>query len=400
MKFRIETLGCKVNQYETQQIRQALLSSGYIEASDGEHANLTIVNTCTVTHRSDSDARKLLRKGISSDRIVATGCLATTRPQEIRAISDKIVIVSKGDIEKVIDTSLPKSISGLSGRTRTFVKIQDGCSNFCTFCIVPFARGCPSSRPGNEIVEEINSLFINGCNEIVLCGINLGLYENGFSTILKRILKETGIPRIRISSIEPWTVKKDLIEVFSEPRICAHLHLPLQSGSKRILTTMGRPYDPSYFSSLVNEILLVRPETAIGTDIIAGFPGENEDDFDEGFNFLKNLPIAYMHVFPYSKRPGTKAADFNGQVDEAEKKRRAMVLRGLSQGKRSEFIQRRVGDVCNVLVTASVNGICKGITSNYITAVFNGNTPAGDIVKVRLEKMQGRHLQMKGMLYG
>jgi threonylcarbamoyladenosine tRNA methylthiotransferase MtaB len=400
MKFRIETLGCKVNQYETQQIRQALFSSGYIEASDGEHADLTIVNTCTVTHRSDSDARKLLRKAFDSDRIVATGCLATTRPQEIRAISDKIIVASKGDIEKVISASLPKSISGLSGRTRTFVKIQDGCSNFCTFCIVPYARGCPSSRPGNEIVDEINSLFMNGCNEIVLCGINLGLYEDGFSTILKRILKETGIPRIRISSIEPWTVKQDLIEILSEPRICAHLHLPLQSGSRKILAGMGRPCDPSYFRNLVKEILSIRPDAAIGTDIIAGFPGENEDDFDEGFNLLKSLPIAYMHVFPYSKRPGTKAAEFNGQVDETEKKKRAMVLRGLSQVKKSEFIQRRIGDICDVLVTASVNGTCKGITSNYITAVFNGNTPAGDIVKVRLEKMQGRQMQMKGILYG
>ncbi len=400
MKFRIETLGCKVNQYESQQIRQALLSTGYTEASDGEHAELTIVNTCTVTHRSDSDARKLLRKGIGSDRIIVTGCLATTRPQEIRSISDKITIVSKDDIEKVTGTPLPRNISGLSGRTRAFVKIQDGCSNFCTFCIVPLARGCPSSRSGNEIVDEINGLFMNGCNEIVLCGINLGLYENGFSTILKRILMETDMPRIRISSIEPWTVKQDLVEVFSEPRICAHLHMPLQSGSKKILAKMGRPYNPSYFSSLVADILSIRPETAIGTDVIAGFPGESEDDFKEGFIFLDSLPIAYMHVFPYSKRPGTKAAEFNGQVEEAEKKGRARLLRELSQGKRLEFVQRRAGDVCDVLVTSSTNGICKGITSNYITAVFNGNTPAGDIVKVRLEKMQGRQMQMKGMLYG
>jgi threonylcarbamoyladenosine tRNA methylthiotransferase MtaB len=398
MKFRIETLGCKVNQYESQQIRQALLSSGYIEASDKEYADLTIVNTCTVTHRSDSDARKLLRKAFDSDRIVATGCLATTRPEEIRAISDRIIVVSKGDIEKAIGTSLPKNISGLSGRKRTFVKIQDGCSNFCTFCIVPFARGCPSSRPGNEIIDEINNLFMNGCNEIVLCGINLGLYEDGFSHILKRILKETGIPRIRISSIEPWTVKQDLIELFSEPRICAHLHLPLQSGSRKILAGMGRPYNPLYFSNLVKEILSVRPEAAIGTDIMAGFPGENENDFDEGFNFLKGLPIAYMHVFPYSIRLGTKAAEFNGQVDEAEKKRRAMFLRRLSEEKRAEFIQRRVGDVCNVLVTASVNEVCRGISSNYITVVFNGDIPAGDIANVKLIKMQGR--QMKGMLYG
>ena len=398
MKFRIETLGCKVNQYESQQIREVLLSSGYIEASDKEHVDLAIVNTCTVTHRSDSDARKLLRKAFDSDRIVATGCLAATRPEEIRAISDKIIVAPKGDIEKVIGASLPKNISGLSGRTRAFVKVQDGCSNFCTFCIVPFARGCPSSRPGNEIVDEINTLFMNGCNEIVLCGINLGLYEDGFSHILKRILKETGIPRIRISSIEPWTVKRDLIELFSEPRICAHLHLPLQSGSRKILAKMERPYDPSYFRNLVKEILSIRPEAAIGADIMAGFPGENENDFNESFIFLKSLPIAYMHVFPYSKRSGTKAAEFIGQVDEPEKKRRAMVLRRLSEEKKSEFFQRRIGDVCNVLVTGSVNGTCRGITSNYVTAVFNGDTHAGDIVKVRLEKIQGR--QMKGMLYG
>lgn len=398
MKFRIETLGCKVNQYESQQIRQALLSSGYIEASDKEHADLTIVNTCTVTHRSDSDARKLLRKALDSEKIVATGCLAATRPEVIKAISDRFIVVSKGEIDKIIDASLPKSITFFSGRARTFIKIQDGCSNFCTFCIVPFARGCPSSRPSNEIVDEVNNLFMKGCNEIVLCGINLGLYEGGFSTILKLLLKETDIPRIRISSIEPWTVKQDIIELISEPRICAHLHLPLQSGSRKVLSEMGRPYDPSYFTNLVKEILLVRPETAIGTDIMAGFPGENENDFDEGFNFLKSLPIAYMHVFPFSKRPGTKAAEFDGQVDEVEKKRRAMILRRLSEEKRSGFIQGRVGDICNVLVTASENGTSKGITSNYINVVFNANIATGDIVKVRLEKMQGR--QVKGILYG
>jgi threonylcarbamoyladenosine tRNA methylthiotransferase MtaB len=398
MKFRIETLGCKVNQYESQQIRQALLSSGYIEASDREHADLTIVNTCTVTHRSDSDARNLLRKAIDSDRIVATGCLAATRPEKIRAISDKIIVVSKSDIEKVIDTSLPEKISGLSGRTRAFVKIQDGCSNFCTFCIVPFARGFPTSRPGNEIVDEINSLFMKGCNEIVLCGINLGLYHDGFSHILKRILKETSIPRIRISSIEPWTVKRDLIELFPEPRICAHLHLPIQSGSGKTLAEMGRPYDPLYFSDLVKDILSVRHETAIGTDVMAGFPGESENDFNESFNFLQSLPISYMHVFPYSIRQGTKAAEFNGQVDEPEKKRRAMVLRRLSDEKRAAFMQRRVGIICNVLVTASANGNSRGITSDYITAVFNGNVPIGDIVEVRLDKIQGR--QMKGVLNG
>ncbi len=398
MKFRIETLGCKVNQYESQQIRQALLTSGYTEASDNEYAELTIVNTCTVTHRSDSDARKLLRKALDSEKIVATGCLAATRPEVINSISNRIIVASKDDIEKIIDASLPDTISCFSGRARAFIKIQDGCSNFCTFCIVPFARGCPSSRPGSEIVDEVNNLFKNGCNEIVLCGINLGLYEGGFSSILKLLLKETDIPRIRISSIEPWTVKQDIIELFSEPRICAHLHLPLQSGSRKILAEMGRPYDPSFFDSLIRDILTVRPEAAIGTDIMAGFPGESVNDFNEGFNFLESLPITYMHVFPYSKRSGTKAAEFSGQIDEAEKKRRSKLLRMLSEEKRTEFILGNVGDVCNVLVTDSVNGACRGITSNYITVVFNSDSAVGDIVRIRLQKIQGR--QVKGILYG
>lgn len=398
MKFRIETLGCKVNQYESQQIRQALITSGYTEASGDEHADLTIVNTCTVTHRSDSDARKLLRKAIDSEKIVATGCLASTRPEVIKSVSDRILVVSKREIDKIINVSLPESISCFSGRARAFIKIQDGCSNFCTFCIVPFARGCPSSRPGNEVVDEINNLFMKGCNEIVLCGINLGLYEGGFSSILKLLLKETDIPRIRISSIEPWTVKQDIIELFTEPRICAHLHLPLQSGSRKILAEMGRPYDPSYFDSLIREVLSVRPEAAIGTDIMAGFPGESVNEFEEGFNFLESLPIAYMHVFPFSKRPGTKAAEFCGQVDEIEKKRRANLLRKLSEEKRAKFIQGSFGDICKVLVTDSMNGDCRGITSNYITVVFNSDSAIGDIVEVRLEKMQGR--QVKGIFYG
>lgn len=398
MKFRIETLGCKVNQYESQQIRQALLTSGCTEASDNEHADLTVVNTCTVTHRSDSDARKLLRKALDSGIVVGTGCLASTRPEVIKSISDRIIVVPKGEIDKITGASLPKTISYFSGRARAFIKIQDGCSNFCAFCIVPFARGCPSSRPGSEIVDEVNDLFKNGCNEIVLCGINLGLYEGGFSTILKRLLRETDIPRIRISSIEPWTVKQDIIELFSEPRICAHLHLPLQSGSRKILAEMARPYDPSYYKNLIGELLSVRPEAAIGTDIMAGFPGESIDDFDESFNFLESLSIAYMHVFPYSKRPGTKAAGFSGQVDEAEKKRRARLLRSLSEVKRTGFIQSSAGEICNVLVTDSENGACRGITSNYITVDFNSNSAIGNIVEVRLEKIQGR--QVKGIFNG
>jgi threonylcarbamoyladenosine tRNA methylthiotransferase MtaB len=398
MKFRIETLGCKVNQYESQQIRQALFTSGYTEASDNEHADLTIVNTCTVTHRSDSDARKLLRKALDSERIVATGCLAATRPEGIKSISERIMVASKGDIGKIIGASLPDGISCFSGRARAFIKIQDGCSNFCTFCIVPFARGCPSSRPGSEIADEVNTLFANGCNEVVLCGINLGLYEGGLSTILKRLLRETDIPRIRISSIEPWTVKQDIIELFKEPRICAHLHLPLQSGSRKILAEMARPYDPPYFDNLIREILSVRPEAAIGTDVMTGFPGESIHDFDEGFDFIESLPLAYMHVFPFSKRPGTKAAEFSCQVDETEKKRRAKLLRRLSEEKRAEFIQGSTGKVYNVLVTDSENGACRGITSNYITVVFNSNSAIGDIIEVRLEKMQGR--QVKGIIYG
>jgi threonylcarbamoyladenosine tRNA methylthiotransferase MtaB len=398
MKFRIETLGCKVNQYESQQIRQALLTSGYTEASGNEHADLTVVNTCTVTHRSDSDARKLLRKALDSEKVIGTGCLASTRPEVIKSISDRIIVVSKDKIDKITGASLPETISCFSGRARAFIKIQDGCSNFCAFCIVPFARGCPSSRSGSEIVDEVNNLFTNGCNEIVLCGINLGLYEDGFSTILKRLLRETEIPRIRISSIEPWTVKQDFIELFSEPRICAHLHLPLQSGSRKILAEMGRPYDPSYFKNLIGELLSTRPETAIGTDIMAGFPGESVADFDESLNFLESLPIAYMHVFPFSKRPGTKAAGLCSQVDETEKKRRAKILRMLSEEKRTGFIRGRVGDICNVLVTDSKNEFCRGITSNYITVVFNSNSAIGDIVEVRLEKMQGR--QVKGIYNG
>lgn len=398
MKFRIETLGCKVNQYESQQIRQALLTAGYAEASDNEHADLAIVNTCTVTHRSDSDARKLLRKALDSEKVVATGCLASIRSELIKSVSDRIMVVPKGEIGKITGVSLPETISSFSGRARAFIKIQDGCSNFCTFCIVPFARGCPSSRPGSEIIDEVNNLFKNGCNEIVLCGINLGLYEGGFSTMLKRLLRETDIPRIRISSIEPWTVKQDIIELFSEPRICAHLHLPLQSGSRKILARMARPYDPSYYKNLIGELISVRPEAAIGTDIMAGFPGESADDFDESFNFIESLPITYMHVFPFSKRPGTKAAGFSDQVDEVEKKRRAMLLRRLSEEKRKGFIQVRIGEICNVLVTDSENGACRGITSNYITVVFNSNSSIGDIVEVRLEKIQGR--QVKGIFNG
>jgi threonylcarbamoyladenosine tRNA methylthiotransferase MtaB len=398
MRFSIATLGCKVNQYESERLREALFSLGYKEEPFGVPCELSIVNTCTVTHRSDAEGRKLLRKVLNQGRVIVTGCQAVTDPDSIRALCREVEIVAPRRFGDVLDCVLPRIIKGFSGHARAFVKIQEGCNHFCTFCIVPYARGIPLSRPAQEIIDEINELYHAGYLEVVLTGTNIGLYAGGISTIMKKILHATPIPRIRISSIEPWTIDDEFIEVIQSERICRHLHLPLQSGSQRILEAMGRPYTVDYYTSLVEEIRSRYPDMAIGADILVGFPGEDEKAFQESLTFLKDLDLAYLHVFPYSRRLGTKAADFPFQMDAAVKRSRVEVFRSLSDAKRAAFIAAQLGSIQDVLVTRVEDTSFTGLTSHYVKVHAPGRPSPGRIVRVRLEALSG--LGAKGTLHG
>jgi threonylcarbamoyladenosine tRNA methylthiotransferase MtaB len=389
MKFAITTLGCKVNQYESQLIREALRSGGYDEQDFSlPGADLYIINTCTVTHRSDAEDRKLMRKALAmGSRIIVTGCQVQVYPEEIRKLSGRIEAAPFDELESVLGVPIPTGISGFSDHSRAFVNIQQGCNNCCTFCIVPHARGAPRSRPLEEVIREISQLFDSGFREIVLTGINIGLYEGGVSALIGKILEATPMPRVRISSIEPWTLTSELIHMAAkEPRICRHLHLPLQSGSDKILSAMGRPYQAGYYRELVTEVRSSNPDIAIGSDIMVGFPGEGDEQFRETYSLLEDLDIAYLHVFPFSPRPGTPAASYPHQVDARIMKDRAYRLRELSKGKRKSFILSQIGKSAEVLVTHANGNSFKGITSNYIKVEAQGKAEVNDRVRVVLEE--------------
>lgn len=385
MRFSIATLGCKVNQYESERIREALYACGYSEQRFGSPVDLALINTCTVTHRSDAEGRTLIRKAMGKGRVIVTGCQAVTAPDALRAFVDKVEVIAPSRLADALHTDLPRWIQGFAGHTRAFVKVQEGCNNFCSYCIVPLARGLPVSRPVAEILTEINTLCQAGYREIVLTGINLGLYEGGISALLRKILDATPVHRIRISSLEPWTLDDSFFHMLRSERICPHVHLPLQSGSPKILAAMGRPYSADYYRTLVHELRAAYPHLAIGTDIMVGFPGEDDVSFDESFRFLATLPLTDLHLFSYSRRPGTRAAAFPGQVEESTKKNRIVRLRRLSAEKRAAFIASQQGSFQEVLVTGAGDARLIGLTANYIRIRVPGTAVKGDIFPARID---------------
>ncbi|MCD6569560.1 MAG: MiaB/RimO family radical SAM methylthiotransferase [Deltaproteobacteria bacterium] len=393
MKFAIATLGCKVNQYDSELIREALTASGHAEQPFNKaNAQLYIINTCTVTHRADAENRKLIRKALRQGpdaRIIATGCQAVTNPYALRAVSDRVEVIALPQLDKGLNIDIQTKIRSFHGHSRAFVKVQQGCNMFCTYCIVPYARGTPISRPQEEITEEIDTLHKAGYNEVVLTGINIGLYNRGIADLIKKILMYTRIPRVRISSIEPWTIDNSLLAIMAyEPRVCRHIHLPLQSGSDRILRAMGRPYNKAYYNDLIKSIRSMSKDIAIGTDIMVGFPGEDEDTFEETVEFVEGLDIAYMHIFPYSKRPGTKAARFKPDIDTAIKRQRVSKLRAISCEKRMRFALSQIGCKEDILVLNTNIKTSVGMTSNYLKVCLPGNMNTGDIVEVDIKAMK------------
>ena len=395
MRFAIFTLGCKVNQYESQRIRQGLLAAGHIEQAFIEPgADCYIINTCTITHKSDAEGRRIIRRALRhGGRVVVTGCQVVVDPEGIRDISEAIEIARPDHLSEILQVDLPSIISGFGDHHRAFVKIQQGCDKYCTYCIVPFAKGRPSSRPWQEVVTEVKALHEKGYQEVVLTGINIGLFEGGLSRLVERVLSHTAVPRLRISSIEPWTVEECLISMIAlEPRLCKHLHLPMQHGSDTILHAMGRPYTSGYFMTLMDRIRNISPEVAIGLDVIVGFPGEDDKSFEESYSLIENLNVAYLHVFPFSPREGTSAAILPGRPDSAVVKHRAAYLRTLSREKRLSFARSRWGGIEDVLVTGICKGQFIGVTSNYLMVQSPGPVSEGSIVRVRLKGMEGMTL--------
>lgn len=413
------TLGCKVNQYDTAAMQERLVRNGCRIVSDAAAAQVCIVNTCVVTARTEAQSRQCIRRllrGRPEAGVLVTGCYAQLAPDTIRALSDRVHVAGndeKDDIVRMVrqvcaGTGQVSSVSDIPGRhgfttpgisrfldrTRAFLKIQDGCNGRCTYCIVPTVRGPSRSLPETDVRERLTHLAGQGYREIVLTGIHLGAWGKDLPgpSDLHRLL--TGLdggggPRLRISSLEPNEINVPLLEcIAASRRICPHLHIPLQSGDDEVLRRMNRPYRTEAFREVVMDVSARVPGASIGVDVIVGFPGETEAQFENTVAFLQHLPIAYLHVFPYSRRPGTPAAESAGQVNEAEKKKRVRVLRGLSDELKKRYFSRFSGQVLSVLAETAQGGggQMRGMSRNYIPVEFQGPvTLRGREVRVRID---------------
>ena len=419
--FKIITLGCKVNQYESAYFEDSLIDAGFKSVSGDETADLSIINTCIVTQRASYQSRQEIRKAIRenpSGRIVAIGCYGQVFPDELAGVKGVDLIVGNRDKSRllsilknsdtlgqprIITEAFEKNacfdflpIKKFMNRARAFLKIQDGCESFCSYCIVPYARGPLRSLDPLKVIQTLDKLSNQGYREVVLTGIHLGKYGIGLErrTDLKSLLQMIGnghFPvRIRLSSLEPNEIDQELIEmVASEDWICRHFHVPLQSGDDYVLQRMNRGYSSREFAELVMRIHELIPRAAIGADIMAGFPGEDENAYLNSFSLLENLPISYLHVFPYSPRKGTPAADFPDLVNEKIIKERAGELRKLGRLKRKIFNNSCVGEDYPVIMEgwASNNrNNVKGLSDNYLKVIFPSHKLIRDsILSVRVE---------------
>lgn len=427
-KVAIHTLGCKVNQYDSEGIAAQFRAHGYeIVDFNQKGADIYIINTCTVTNISDQKSRQMIRKAHRSNpnaKIVVVGCLAQTDPEQIEAIPGVNLIVGNNDRSRIVElveglslnqqTSVVTSIAqvrsfeelnavSFEGRTRAYLKIQDGCNQYCSYCKVPYARGPSRSRTPQSVMEQVKAIVEQGYTEIVLTGVHLGAYgadlepASSLSKIVRTITEVQGLKRVRISSVDPNEIDDELIELVAEsPKVCRHLHIPLQSGSDQILEKMRRRYRTSDFRHIVNAVRKYVPEIAVTTDVIVGFPGETPELFAETHAFLTEMQLAKLHVFKYSPRAGTPAAGYPDQVSSQEKEKRSRALIALSDQMSERYQSRFVGKTVQVLVEREINGRLHGHTDNYIHVSF----PVGDqdstdligrIVDVRIEEVIEDH---------
>ncbi len=410
MKVAFETLGCRMNQFDTDLIRSEFAKKGYQIVEPGEVADVYIINTCTVTVGGDRSSRQAIYRAKRRNPravVVATGCYAQVRPEELARLKEVDLVVGnthKGEILKIVEEYLERrekkvvvgeifrekevrtfgSVLYFEG-VRPFLKVQEGCNKFCSFCVIPFARGKVRSVEKERVVAEVKSLAERGFKEVVLTGTQLSQYgwDRGYTLyeLLRDILRETKIELVRLSSLHVKELDRNLLELIaSEERIAPHFHLSLQSGSNRILALMERGYTREEYEEVVLFLKGKRPESSIGTDVIAGFPGEGEEEFGETYEFLKKLPIAYMHVFPYSDRPNTKALRLGPKVPERIKKKRVRLLKELDEEKRRAFYEENRGRELRAIVIEE-NRL---LTENYIDLRREGYGEVGSLVRIKL----------------
>ena len=412
MKFKIITLGCKVNIYESEMIKQKFLDKDYIY-TDNNDADITIINTCSVTNNADSKSRKLIRKEKKNNPntiIVVCGCMSQNH-QDINNIIDIDILIGNKDKSKIVDMvenylqSRKKykkfydvlntdfedmTVSCFSSKTRGFVKIQDGCNNFCSYCVIPYLRGNNRSKNYVKALNEIKTLTENDHKEIILTGIHTGNYHDSnhdLADLLEDACKLPKLERIRISSIEALELNKHFQEVLkNNDKICDHLHIPLQSGSDHVLKLMNRRYLKDKYKEIINEIRSIRPNISITTDVIVGFPEETDEDFIETMEFCKEIGFSKIHVFPYSKRDRTKAALMK-QVPDNIKKNRDKLLISLSNELENKYYNKFLNQYVSVLVEEVNDGNSIGLTDNYIRVIIKKELKKNMIYKVKLTKI-------------
>jgi threonylcarbamoyladenosine tRNA methylthiotransferase MtaB len=385
MKIALETLGCKLNQAETEALARQFVQAGHELVQQPDEADVYILNTCTVTRTADAKARHLLRSAHRRNPdvfIIVTGCYAQRMAAELTVIEGVNRVVDNSEKENLLQIlkGIPRNDNSVKDsshpstpfRTRSFLKIQDGCQNFCTYCIVPFVRSKENSVPPDVILEEITKREAEGYQEIVLTGTRVGGYAYAgayanLQALLRRILDETTIPRIRLSSLQPQEISIDLIKLWQNTRLCPHFHLSLQSGSAGVLKRMNRRYSPADYQKVVKLIRREVPAVAITTDVIVGFPGETEQEFEESLEFCRQIGFARIHVFSYSPRSGTKAAEMEGQVTDQIKKERSRKMLALAKESAQKFRESFAGESLDVLWEKQTDdGDWTGITGNYL----------------------------------
>ncbi|HXE97326.1 MAG TPA: tRNA (N(6)-L-threonylcarbamoyladenosine(37)-C(2))-methylthiotransferase MtaB [Dongiaceae bacterium] len=400
-RVAISTLGCKTNQFESAAMVEQLSAAGYRVVPFTEQSDIYIINSCTVTARTDAETRRLIRRARRlnpSSRIVATGCYAQVAPGDLERMPELDCVL--GNMEKqnissflesgahsvsdiaAISRAEPLKLTSFAEHTRAFLQIQNGCNSFCAYCIVPYARGRSRSVSPDDVLLGVRDLAANGFKEIVLTGIHLGAYgldltsPTTLTALVRQIVSKAIVPRLRIGSVEPNEVSDELLNLMATSRsICPHLHLPLQSGSDSVLNRMGRPYSSGMFRDLVSRISAAMPDAFIGADVIAGFPGETGAEFEETVQLLTELPFSDLHVFPYSSRPGTRAAGMPGHVPAQVVTERAARLRKIAEMKKRAFLEHFIGTELKVLVQGynEKSGDCRGLSRNYIPVSFSGD---------------------------
>ncbi|MCL2046862.1 MAG: tRNA (N(6)-L-threonylcarbamoyladenosine(37)-C(2))-methylthiotransferase MtaB [Oscillospiraceae bacterium] len=426
MKFSIHTLGCKVNQSDSQNIEALLLSRGHIICSVGDGCDVSIINTCAVTGESARKSRQAVRrikKGEPNAMIVVCGCFSQIDPESVAAL-DVDLVWGSGDREKLVfeieslimsESEPNKSelsnlefnesdlgifepatpYSEIQSRTRAFLKIQDGCDNYCAYCIIPYARGAPRSLPLLEAIEQAKLLEKNGYREIVLIGIELSSYgkelPNKISLLnaIEEISEAVPTTRIRIGSLDPNTLSDDFIgELAKSKNLCNHFHISLQSGCDETLQRMGRKYDTKTVSTAISQMRSVFPNCGVTADLITGFPGETDEEFAQTLRFIQQIGFSAMHIFPFSPRKGTPAATMPNQVSKAIRQERAKIVSTVAKEMTQAFLQKQIGTTAKVLFEQESKGNWQGYSTNYIEITAKGETKKGEIHPVVIERVE------------